>query len=246
VRRDSSPTPPRPARRAVLFDFNGVLMDDERLHFLAFRDTLSPLGVRLTRRRYDARYLALDDHAACAAALRDAGMPRGSRGRATVATLVAAKRRRHAALCRARGVRVDPGAVRLVRALARRLPLAVVSSAARREVVGALRRARLERAFACIVAAEDVRRSKPHPEGYRKALRLLRMAGLLGRRTTRRCLAIEDSPGGIASARGAGLAVAGVTTSFGAAALRRAGAFVTVASLSDAPALLLRLGLQSP
>jgi HAD superfamily hydrolase (TIGR01509 family) len=219
-------------------------MNDESLHFLAFRRTLAPHGIRITRRLYDDRYLALDDHGACAAALRDARVPARQRGAVTVSALVAAKRRLHGALCRARRVEIEPGAASLVCALARRLPIAVVSSAPRREVVVALRRARLARAFACIVAAEDVRRSKPHPEGYRRALWLLREAGHLEQGAAGRCLAIEDSPGGITAARAAGLAVAGVTTSFSAAALRRAGAFVTVGALSDAPALLRRLGLQ--
>jgi len=127
-----------------------------------------------------------------------------------------------------------------VRDLAARLPLAVVSGAARAEVRGALGRARLLAPFACIVAAENVRRSKPHPEGYRRALRLLRRTGRLKGGGGRGCVAVEDSPGGIRAARAAGLAVLGVATSYPPAALRRAGAYAVVASLArPAPALAL-------
>jgi beta-phosphoglucomutase len=210
---------------AVLFDFNGVLVDDEHYHWLALRAVLLPLGVRVSRRLYDDRYLAFDDAAACAAALRDAGLPAARRGPATVRSLVARKRRRFRRLVREAGVGVGAGAARLVRRLAASAPLAVVSGAARVEIEDALRRAGLRRLFRVVVAAEDVRRCKPDPEGYRRAL------GRLGVRHPAGCVAVEDSPGGIAAARAAGLRVIGVATSYPAALLRRAGASGVVASL---------------
>jgi HAD superfamily hydrolase (TIGR01509 family) len=237
---DSNPAARATGPLAVLFDFNGVLVVDEHIHFEAFRRVLARLGVSITRRLYDARYLALDDRTACAAALRDAGVPARRRTGATIVALVARKRRQYRALLSARRIGVGPGAARLVRALAARLPLAVVSGAARAEVRGALGRARLLQSFACIVATENVRRSKPHPEGYRRALRLLRRTGRLKGRGGRGCVAVEDSPGGIRAARAAGLAVLGVATSYPAAALRRAGAYAVVDSLArPAPALAL-------
>jgi len=240
--RDSTPAPRVTGPRAVLFDFNGVLVDDEPLHFEALQQVLASIGVPITRRLYDARYLALDDRTACAAVLRDAGLPARRRSRALVVSLVARKRRRHAALLAARRIGVEPGAARLVRALARRLPLAVVSGAARAEVRGALRQARLLTSFACVVASEDVRHSKPHPEGYRRALRLLRRKGRLAGAGGDGCIAIEDSPGGIRAARAAGLAVLGVATSYPPATLRRAGAYAVVASLARPAPALARLG----
>ena len=240
---DSTPAARGTAPVAVLFDFNGVLVDDEEIHFEAFRRVLARLGVPITRRLYDARYLALDDCTACAAALRDAGVPARRRTRAAVVTFVARKRRQYRVLSGERGIVVEPGAARLVRALARRLPLAVVSGAARAEVRDALRQARLLAAFACIVAAENVRRSKPHPEGYRRALRLLRRTGRLAGAGGRGCVAIEDSPGGIRAARAAGLAVLGVATSYPPAVLRRAGAYAVVPSLARPTRALALLGL---
>jgi beta-phosphoglucomutase len=241
--RDSTPAARGTALRAVLFDFNGVLVDDEDCHHEAFRRVLAPLGVRITRRLYDARYLAFDDRTACAAALRDAGAPARRRTRAAVAALVARKRRLYRVLSGARRIVVEPGVVRLVRALARRLPLAVVSGAARAEVRAALRQARLLASFACIVAAENVRRPKPDPEGYRRALRLLRRVGRLDAAGGRGGVAIEDSPGGIRAARAAGLAVLGVASTYPPAALRRAGAYAVVASLARPTKALALLGL---
>ena len=206
------------AVRAVLFDFNGVLLDDERFHWLAFRKVLRPLGVTLSRARYDIRYLAFDDRSALMAMLRDARLRD-----APFERLLQRKRRTYARL--ARRVRIDPRAARLVSAVARRVPIAVVSGAARSEVRHALGRVGLTRLFGAIVTAEDVKRPKPWPDGYRLALRRLGLRGGRG------CVAIEDSPGGVRAARTAGLGVVAVATSFSSGVLRRAGAARVVAVL---------------
>lgn len=212
----------RAEARAVLFDFDGVLVDSERQHWIAFRETLRPHGVVLSRALYDRRYLAFDDRSAIAAMLRDAGL-------AAVALPIDLLVWRKRALFRRMGGRagaIDPRVAALVRSVAARVPIAVVSGAARREISDALRRARLAAEFRAIVAAEDVRRCKPDPEGYRLGLKRL------GLKRPDGCLAIEDSPGGIAAARAAGLAVIGVAGSYPAATLRRAGAFRVETSLA--------------
>ena len=193
----------------------GGLVDDEDFHWRAFREVVRPCGIALSRARYNARYLVFDDRTALLTMLRDAG-PRGDRladGR-----LESLLRRKRAAYRRlAARVRIDRRTARLVRAVARRVPVAIVSGAGRAEVDAALRRAGLGRTFRVIVAAEDVRRPKPAPDGYRLALRRLGLIGGEG------CVAVEDSPGGVRAARAAGLATIGVSTSFPASALRRAG-----------------------
>lgn len=208
---------------AILFDFNGVLLDDEEDHFRAYRDLLRPLGIRFTRSLYDARYLPLTDRDSSARILRDAGLPHGPADRRR---FLLAKRRLFRARMRRARRSLEPG----VRATLRRLRrqgtmLVIVSGSARAEILAALRPARLRPAFRFIIAAEDVKRGKPHPEGYRRALARLRLPAA-------RALAVEDSPGGIRAARGAGLRVLGVATSYPAAALRRAGAFAVVPTLA--------------
>ena len=59
--------------RAVIFDFNGVLVDDEHVHFELFREVLASLGVPLDEAAYLDRYLGFDDRGAFSAALIDAG-----------------------------------------------------------------------------------------------------------------------------------------------------------------------------
>jgi HAD superfamily hydrolase (TIGR01509 family) len=196
---------------AVLFDFNGVLVDDEPLHWRAFRDVLRPHGIRLPRSRYNARYMVFDDRTALAAILRDA-----RRRDLPLMKLLGEKRAAYRRL--AAGVRIGPRAARLVRQASRRVPLAIVSGANRAEIRAVLRRARLQRAFRVIVSAEDVRRPKPAPDGYRLALRRLGLPSGSG------STAIEDTPGGIRAARAAGLDVLGIATTFTQRTLRHAGA----------------------
>src|SRR5438093_673108 len=61
--------------RALVFDFDGVIADDEPLHLAAFQEALAAEGIALTREAYYARYLGFDDHDAVVEALREAGRP---------------------------------------------------------------------------------------------------------------------------------------------------------------------------
>jgi sugar-phosphatase len=58
-----------------------------------------------------------------------------------------------------------------------------------------------------LVTADDVARSKPHPDGYLVAAARLRVAPSA-------CVVVEDAPAGIESARAAGMPVIGITTTF--------------------------------
>ncbi len=76
---------------AVIFDFNGVLVDDESVHFALFQEVLAQEGVAITDRDYHERYLGYDDRGCFEAALRDAGQ---SADRARLDELIARKARR--------------------------------------------------------------------------------------------------------------------------------------------------------
>ncbi len=76
---------------AVIFDFNGVLVDDESVHFALFQEVLAQEGVAITERDYHERYLGYDDRGCFEAALRDGGQ---SADRARLDDLIARKARR--------------------------------------------------------------------------------------------------------------------------------------------------------
>jgi len=105
------------------------------------------------------------------------------------------------------------------------LRVALASSSRRVWIDATLRSIGLEGAFEAIVSGDEVSHSKPDPEIYLLAAERLAVA-------PQRCLAIEDSPNGAASARRAGMTVIGVRTPY-TAHLALDGVLFTVDSLTE-------------
>jgi HAD superfamily hydrolase (TIGR01509 family) len=205
----------------VIFDFDGVIVDSEPVHFRLFQRLLGEHGVPLTRADYDAIYLGMDDRECFTEALtrhgKTAALPK-------VPELI----ERKSALLMAE----VPGAVELVRRLAKSVPLAICSGALRREIESMLTHAGILSCFSGIVSAEDVSHSKPHPEGYTKALALLNRTQPPARAIpAASCLVIEDSIAGIEAAKAAGMPCLAVANSYPEAALKQARAEAVVAAL---------------
>jgi len=207
--------------RALVFDFDGVIADDEPLHLAAFQRALAAEGVALSAEAYYARYLGFDDHDAVVEALRDAGRPVTPD---RVQALMAAKAGHFLDLVRD-GVRIFPGVPELVRAAAGRVPLAIASGALRREIALILAQAGLTRAFTAIVSAEDVEEGKPSPAAFLAALERLRET--VPDLAPAHCLVVEDSRAGVEAARRAGMRCLAVTNSYPAEALADADLVVT-------------------
>jgi beta-phosphoglucomutase len=193
--------------RAVLFDFDGVLVNSEPLHFAALRDALAPEGVTIDEQEYAQTYLAYDDWEAARIALARNGRSHDSEHVAAVAA-------RKAALFEAMLAHIPlfPGARELVLTLSAEYPLAIASGARRCEIESMLAGVGLLDAFSTIVGADDVESTKPHPEPYLTAMRRLdgRAPGLV----PAECLVFEDSMAGIASALAAGMTVVAVAHSY--------------------------------
>jgi beta-phosphoglucomutase len=225
---------------AVIFDFNGVLVDDEDVHFALFQEVLGHEGVTITERDYHERYLGYDDRKCFETALADAGQ---SSDRERLDGLIARKARRYVEVAE-RGLRFFPEAAETLGTVASRWPVAICSGALRPEIEYALRRLdRLDR-IAAIISAEDTEKCKPDPEGYRLALAALRTHARDGRGSGARpdqatpqelaaghCLVIEDSLAGIISAKGAGMWAVGVSNTYTADQLLEAGADAVVDGL---------------
>ena len=121
------------------------------------------------------------------------------------------------------GVVSYPGAVSMIESLhAAGQPLALCSGALRSDIDPILAQLGVVRCFDVIVSTDDVRRSKPDPESYALAFSRLseRYATLLT--VPGKSVAVEDTPAGIRSAKGAGLRVLAVTNSYGAGELAEA------------------------
>ncbi|MBI5380179.1 MAG: HAD family phosphatase [Nitrospirae bacterium] len=210
--------------RAVIFDFNGVIADDEPIHCRLFQEVLAEEGILITKEVYWSRYLHFDDRGAFRQALLDHGRPVEEK---KLADLITRKAKTYEAAIRDH-LLLFPGAVDLVRETARAYPLALVSGALRREIDLILTAAGIREAFEVIIAAEDVREGKPRPEGYLKALEGLNQnecrpaPGIL----PEECLVIEDSHGGIEAACRAGMWCLAVAHTYPMAELKEADAAV--------------------
>jgi beta-phosphoglucomutase len=201
--------------RAVVFDFDGVLANSEPLHFRAFRDVLAHEGVELSEPEYYERYLGFNDAAAYEAVAAD----RGRRWDASkIASLIERKAVVLEALERGESI-LFPGARAVVERLAAQCPLAIASGARGDEIRRILERERLTGHFTTIVSSDDAPVSKPAPDSYLLAVARLNEASGSGPLAARECVAIEDSPWGLASARAAGLRTVAVTHTYPAGEL---------------------------
>jgi HAD superfamily hydrolase (TIGR01509 family) len=217
--------------RAILFDFNGVLVDDEPIHLELFQRVLAEEGIALSAEDYQARFVGLDDRTCFAAMLKEVGEPADV---PRMMRLVTRKASYYRERIRRSGYPFFPGALELVRALAAEgRMLGVVSGALLEEVEGALRQSAVLDRFKVLVTAEDVSEGKPHPEGYLKALESLNSQPPLPERLLHphEVLAVEDSPAGLAAAAEVGFPTLGVAHTFPPG--RLSGADVVTPSLRD-------------
>jgi beta-phosphoglucomutase-like phosphatase (HAD superfamily) len=223
--------------RALLLDFNGVLVDDEPLHFRLLLRVLAEEGVSVEGDADPRRFLGRDDRACLVEAL---GSAAGAVPEERLVRLIARKAAYYQDEVRRHGYPLFPGACELVRSgAAAGLLLGVVSGALRDEVDGALAQAGLDPLLRVRVTAEDVARGKPDPEGYLRALAELNAGPPLPARLIHphEVAAVEDSPAGLEAAGAAGLRTIG----FSPGGLELPGAERVVTSLAElTPAWLAR------
>jgi HAD superfamily hydrolase (TIGR01509 family) len=196
----------------ILFDFNGVIVDDESQHCDALVATLDEYGYSLDRETYYREYLGFDDRECFRFTFARMGLPQDD------AAIAAAVARKHAVYRQAvsASLRLVPGADEFVEnAALDGFQLAIVSGALRQEIEMVLELSGLRPHFAHIIAAEDVPACKPDPGGYTQAREMLELEH-------RRCVVIEDSIPGLRAARAAGLRCAMLTTSHPENACREA------------------------
>ncbi len=206
---------------ATLFDFNGVLVDDEHVHLDAFRDVLRPRGIVIAEAAYVERYLGFDDVGALRAMIADAGQ---SATEAEIHELVEAKKPAYMARVK-QSLKIVPGAAEIVIRRSMRGPVGVVSGALAHEIRFALDRMQVRARVSFIVSAEDTAASKPDPMGYRLA------ASRAARLGATRAVVVEDSLSGVEAAKAAGLRCVAVASTYPGSRLRAAGADAVVSTL---------------
>lgn len=183
--------------RAVIFDFNGTLSDDEPVLAAVYQELFGELGHPLTEAEY---YEQLAGHTDEEMLIRWFGKSDD----AVIAERIARYNRRVAD-----GSTVDEEVRAAVRFASERMWVALVSAAASAEIDPVIDATGLRDQFAVIVSQDMVTRGKPDPEGY------LLAADLLGVDPTE-MLVFEDTDVGVAAAKAAGARVVGLTRTLGA------------------------------
>jgi beta-phosphoglucomutase len=204
---------------ALLFDFDGVVIDSEPIHYECFvRVMRQRFGIELDRELYFSRYLAFTDAEALEAMAEDYSLDIDP---ATAREIIDRKTRM---VMDAFNEGIEPlaGAIELMRAAREAgLAVAICSGALREEIIGPATTVGAMPYVQLVVSAEDVERGKPDPAGYELTRR--RLAEMLGREiSAHQCVVIEDSPGGVQAGKAAGMAVLAVTTTTAAENLTQA------------------------
>lgn len=217
--------------QALFFDFNGVIINDERIHLKAYREVLGEKGIELADQDYFA-CLGMDDIAFVRAAYARANQTVDD---VTTREVIEREHALHRQLIN-EDLPVSSGVIAFIKQCARRFELGIVSMAERSEIDHVLQLAGIADQFSIFVSAEPGRNHKPAPDCYQDALQFLNDK----RRNERRlpllaaeCLVFEDAPPGIEAGRGAGMRTVGVTTTVTANALRDAGADIVTPNLAD-------------
>ena len=190
---------------AVIFDFDGIIVDSEPLHFNAFNEVLNPLGISMTWEAYCETYIGFDDRDAFRTIFK---ANRHKDDTYNLAQLIEQKAAVFQRCIQNGAAKPLPGAVELIKSIPARLPVGLCSGALRQDIDPIIQNLGIENCFSTIVTAEDTPISKPDPAPYILALEKLKMDEPAA------VVAIEDTPTGIQSAKAAGMKVLAVTNSY--------------------------------
>lgn len=203
--------------KVFFFDFDGVIVDSEKLHMVSALKTSQKYGINFSEDYYFDQLIGFDD----VGLFNHLWKSRGKQlSKDELKTLI--KNKNHEFLkAIEEHVIFYQGVKDLIERLTEKhIPLAVVSGALRNEIQPLLKKGNLESHFKFIVAADDVNYSKPDPESYEQAYH--GMTALIPDLKLEDCWVLEDTPTGIHSAKEAGLNTIGITNSLDASHLKEA------------------------
>lgn len=217
--------------KAILFDFNGILINDEPLQMQAYKSVLKQENIEITDEDYYAA-LGMDDVSFVRAIYDQVNLPLTDE---VLQRILSGKMKAHREML-GDEVPVFGGAVNFVKQARHHFALGVVSMARNDMIVEVLGRLKILDAFSVIVSAEEVKHHKPDPEcynlGFRELDQLETAKGAFPL-VREEVLVIEDAPPGVRAAKAAGMWVLGVTNTVAADELRNAGADSVTKTLAD-------------
>jgi HAD superfamily hydrolase (TIGR01509 family) len=217
--------------KGILFDFNGVIIDDEPIQMRAYQEILAKESIVLTEEEYYS-CLGMDDKTFVEAAYQRAEK-QPETNKVLEITLAKSEKWREMV---ADELPLFEGVSDFIKKMSKDFALGIVSMARREEIEFVLESAGLRECFPVIISAGDVENCKPHPECFIKGFNALDSYRIKRRHLPMvhgECLVIEDSPPGIQAAKAARLQALGVTNTVSAEKLREAGADAVAKNLDD-------------
>ncbi|HDV5711074.1 TPA: HAD family phosphatase [Legionella pneumophila] len=191
----------------IIFDFDGVILNSEPMHFEAIVQVLNQSGMSLDYEEYMTHYLGLSDNSIFPKILNDKGFTCSS---TEILQFIERKVTIYNELIENSDQlpMIPELDWFLVRAAKKYGKIGICSGSNRHSIIKILEKihyGRLARYFTTIVSSEDVSLGKPSPEGYLLAASRLQS-------NPENCLVIEDSEHGVAAAKAGGMLVAGLLT----------------------------------
>ncbi len=181
--------------QAVVFDFDGVIVKSEPLHYRTFSEILAPLGISIDRRRWYKEFAGTGSHSIIVRLLEENGV------QADLDALVRSRRELFSAYVEQGRLGPTRGLRRFLTKIRRRgIRTAIASGGHRENIELILGKFGLLKQFDAIVGCEEARNRKPHPEIFLKAAERLGLPPA-------ECVAVEDSIVGAESAKRAGMAL---------------------------------------
>lgn len=195
--------------KAIIFDFDGVILDSEPIHFEACCSVLQRLGITLNYKDYVNTYLGMSDKEFFPKLLNDLNHPSSDR---LLANLLGEKEDAYTDIIRRKPILpIISGVDHYIRKVAQCVDrLGICSGSTKKEISAVLAKldgGALSAYFNTIITSEDVQEGKPSPEGY--LLTAKKLAVL-----PNECLVIEDTPPGAMAAKNAGMFVTALLTTY--------------------------------
>lgn len=192
--------------RAIIFDFDGIIVNSEPLIMRLTQQMAVQAGYQLSEAEYYHKFLALDDRGIAEHIFLCLGHPVDH---ARCQQLVEWKKHAYMEAIKD-GLPPFPDAIEFVRRMAAQYPLAIASGSLRAEIEYLLGKIGLRDQFKLLVTADDVARSKPDPEVFLLALTRLRQMVFNAENNhaplqPSECLVIEDAAAGVDAAHSAGM-----------------------------------------
>ena len=191
--------------KIIIFDFDGVILDSENSHFIAFNEGLKNLNINISEDEYYSKYISLDDRGVITNVVNDKNISVTNEE----IDMIIKNKNDYFESRLIDNSKLFPGVEELIIQLSKNFVLSIGSGANRSEIIKTLKNNNIYDYFEKILSADEVNNPKPNPETYNRVLDNINTDFNINE-----IIVIEDSPGGIEAAKSAGLKCIAITNTF--------------------------------